>query len=98
MREDAIKKMPDAPGKFIAALQDVTGYLRSDPDGADKIAVETVKLPPGVLKDAVLAKRWDFDAKPAWGDERKGIWDTFERAVTAGFHPKLPDQAIIYAP
>ncbi|MDB5502353.1 MAG: alkanesulfonate transporter substrate-binding subunit [Tardiphaga sp.] len=98
MREDTIKKTPDAPVKFIAALQDVTSYLRSDPDGADRIAVDTVKLPPGVLKEAVLAKRWEFDAKPAWGDERKGIWDTFERAVTAGFHPRLPDQAIIYAP
>jgi ABC-type nitrate/sulfonate/bicarbonate transport system substrate-binding protein len=98
MREDSIKKMPDMPAKFIAALQDVTGFLRADPDAADRIAVETVKLPPGILKDAVISKRWDFDAKPAWLDERKGIWDTFERAVAAGFHPKLPDEAIIYAP
>jgi NitT/TauT family transport system substrate-binding protein len=98
MREDAIKKTPDAPKKFVAALHDVTVYLRSDPDGADRIAVETVKLPAGILKEAVMAKRWDFDARPAWGDERKGIWDTFERAVAAGFHPKLPDEAIIYAP
>lgn len=98
MREDAIRKTPKAPEMFLAALQDVTAYLKSDPDGADKIAVETVKLPPGILKEAVLAKRWDFDAQPAWGAERKGIWDTFERAVAAGFHPKLPDQAIIYAP
>lgn len=99
MREDAIKKAPDAPKAFVAALADVTAYLRADPDGADKIAVETVKLPPGVLKEAVLAKRWDFDARPAWGTtERNSIWDTFERAVAAGFHPKLPDQAIIYGP
>jgi ABC-type nitrate/sulfonate/bicarbonate transport system substrate-binding protein len=98
MREDAIKKTPDAPKKFIAALQDVTGYLRSDPDGADRIAVETVKLPPGVLKGAVLAQRWDFDARPAWGTERRSIWDTFERAVAAGFHPKMPDEGIIYTP
>jgi ABC-type nitrate/sulfonate/bicarbonate transport system substrate-binding protein len=98
MREDAIKKTAKAPEMFLAALQDVTKFLQTDPDGADKIAAETVKLPPGILKDAVLAKRWDFDAQPAWGAERKGIWDTFERAVSAGFHPKLPDQAIIYAP
>lgn len=98
MREDAIKKMPDAPKKFLAALEDVTKFLRADPDGADRIAVETVKLPPGVLKQAVQSRRWDFDARPAWGDERKSIWDTFERAVAAGFHPKLPDEAIIYTP
>lgn len=98
MREDTIKKNAKAPAMFIAALQDVTNFLHSDPDACDRIAVETVKLPPGILKEAVLAKRWDFDAKPAWTTERKGIWDTFERAVAAGFHPKLPDEAIIYAP
>ncbi|MET0970953.1 MAG: ABC transporter substrate-binding protein [Tardiphaga sp.] len=98
MREDSIKKTPDAPKKFLAALQDVTKFLRADPDAADRIAVDTVKLPPGVLKQAVMTLRWDFDARPAWGDERKSIWDTFERAVAAGFHPKLPDDAIIYTP
>jgi len=98
MREDAIKKTATAPKIFLAALEDVSKFLVSDPDACDKIATETVKLPPGILKEAVLAKRWEFDAKPAWGAERKGIWDTFERAVAAGFHPKLPDEAIIYAP
>ena len=99
MREDSIAKMPDMPAKYIAALQDVAAYLKSDPDGADKIAVETVKLPPGVLKEAVTSKRWDFDVKPAWDPaERKSITDMFARAVAAGFHPKLPDDAIIYAP
>lgn len=99
MREDSIKKMPDMPAKFIAALQDVSAFLLSDPDAADKIAAETVKLPPGILKDAVMSKRWEFDAKPAWGQaERKSIWDMFERAVAAGFHSKLPDEGILYAP
>jgi ABC-type nitrate/sulfonate/bicarbonate transport system substrate-binding protein len=99
MREDTIKKNANAPKQFVAALADVTKYLHTDPDGADKIAVETVKLPPGILKEAVHAKRWVFDARPAWdAAEKKSIWDTFERAVAAGFHPKLPDDAIIYAP
>ena len=98
MREDTIKKTPAAPQLFLAALQDVSKFLRSNPDEADRIAVETVKLPPGILKEAVLSKRWEFDARPVWTDERKGIWDMFERAVAAGFHPKLPDEAIIYAP
>ncbi len=99
MREDSIAKMPTMPAKYIAALRDVAAFLKSDPDGADKIAVETVKLPPGILKDAVTSKRWDFDVKPAWEPaERKSITDMFARAVEAGFHPKLPDDAIIYAP
>jgi ABC-type nitrate/sulfonate/bicarbonate transport system substrate-binding protein len=98
MREDSIARVRDMPAKFLAALQDVAAFMRSDPDGADKIAAETVRLPAGVLKDAVISKRWDFEALPAWEGERAGIWDMFERAVAAGFHPKLPDAAIIYVP
>jgi NitT/TauT family transport system substrate-binding protein len=98
MREDSIARAPDMPKRFIAALQDVAAFMRSDPDAADKIATETVKLPAGVLKDAVASKRWDFEVHPAWEGERAVIWDMFERAVAAGFHPKLPDEAIIYVP
>lgn len=98
MREDAIKRAPDLPQKFLAALQDVAALLRDDPDTADRIAAASVKLPAGVLKEAVAAKRWELEANPAWGPERKVIWDMFERAVAAGFHPKLPDEAIIYVP
>jgi NitT/TauT family transport system substrate-binding protein len=98
MREDAIKRNPNLPKMFLAALQDVTAFLKSNPDEADKIASETVKLPAGVLKEAVAKGRWTFDAKPAWGEERKVIWNMLERAVQAGFHPKLPDEAFIYVP
>ncbi len=98
MREDSIKRMPDMPKKFIAALQDVAAFLKSNPDEADKIASETVKLPPGILKEAVAQGRWAFEVKPAWEGERKVIWNMLERAVSAGFHPKLPDEAFIYVP
>jgi ABC-type nitrate/sulfonate/bicarbonate transport system substrate-binding protein len=98
MREDSLKRDPMMAQRFIAALQDAAAFMRNDPDGADKIAVDTVKLPPGVLKEAVMTKRWDVDVQPAWLDQKQVIWDMFERAVTAGFHPKLPDASIIYAP
>jgi ABC-type nitrate/sulfonate/bicarbonate transport system substrate-binding protein len=98
MREDSIKRVPDMPKMFLGALQDVSAFLKSNPDEADKIASETVKLPPGTLKEAVASGRWAFDAKPAWGDERKVIWNMLERAVQAGFHPKVPDEGFIYAP
>lgn len=98
MREDSIKRVPAMPRMFLAALQDVTAFLKSNPDEADQIASATVKLPAGVLKEAVASGRWAFDAKPAWGDERRVIWNMLERAVQAGFHPKLPDEAFIYAP
>lgn len=98
MREDSIKRMPGAPKMFIAAMQDVANFLVKDPDAADKIAHDTTKLPPGVLKAAVESKGWDFQVKPIEGTARKEIWDMFERAVKAGFHPKLPDEGILYAP
>lgn len=98
MREDTIKRMPDAPKMFIAAMQDVAAFLVKDTDAADKIANETTKLPPGVLKAAIASKGWDFQVKPVVGVERKEIWDMFERAVKAGFHPRLPDEGILYAP
>ena len=98
MREDSIKRVPNMPKMFLAALQDVSAFLKSNPEEADKIASETVKLPPGTLKEAVASGRWAFDAKPAWGDERKVIWNMLERAVQAGFHPKVPDESFIYAP
>jgi ABC-type nitrate/sulfonate/bicarbonate transport system substrate-binding protein len=98
MREDSIKRVPNMPKMFLAALQDVSAFLKSNPDEADKIAAETVKLPPGTLKEAVASGRWAFEAKPAWGDERKVIWNMLERAVSAGFHPKVPDEGFIYAP
>jgi NitT/TauT family transport system substrate-binding protein len=98
MRADAIQRMPDTPKRLIAALQDVAQFIRSDTDAADKLANETVKLPPGILKAAVESKRWDFDVRPAWGPDRKVIWDMLQRAVAAGFYSKLPDEAIIYVP
>ncbi|MBA2439439.1 MAG: ABC transporter substrate-binding protein [Thermoleophilaceae bacterium] len=98
MREDTLRRNPDAAKMFIAALADVATFIRSNPDEADKIAADTVKLPPGILKAAVESKRWDFEALPAWQNERASLWDMFERAVAAGFHPKLPDEGIIYVP
>jgi len=98
LREEAIKRWPKAPQALIASLQDVENFIKADPDGADKIAAETVKLPPGTLKAAVTANRWQFEVKPAWGDERQAIWDMFDRAVKSGFQQKLPDEAIIYTP
>lgn len=97
MREDSIQRAPDTPRRLTAALQDVAAFIRTDLDAADRIANQTVKLPLGVLKAAVTSKRWDFDVRPVAGAERKVVWDMFERAVAAGFHPKLPDEGIIHA-
>ena len=56
---------------------------------ADKIANETLKLPPGILTAAVESKRLQMIVKPAWEPAtRKSITDMMERAVKAGFYPK----------
>jgi ABC-type nitrate/sulfonate/bicarbonate transport system substrate-binding protein len=98
MRADTIQRVPGAPKMMVAALQDVASFIRTETEAADKLANETVKLPAGVLKSAVAGKRWDFDVRPAWGPDRKAIWDMMERAVKAGFYAKMPDEKIIYVP
>lgn len=97
IREDFSKK-GDLPRRLIAAMQDVAALMRSNLDEVDAIAARTIKLPAGVLKDAVSGKRLELDVQPAWGPEKKVIWDMFERAVAAKFLDKMPDDGIIYAP
>ena len=84
---------------MLAALKDVANVMQNETEAADKIAVETVKLPPGIVKAAIDSKRLTMAVEPAWEPgTRKSIWDMMERAVQAGFHPKMPDDKIIYAP
>jgi NitT/TauT family transport system substrate-binding protein len=99
MRADAIQKNPNAPKMLIAALQDVAKFMETNTAEADKIANETLKLPPGILTAALASKRLAMIIKPAWEPEtRKTITDMMERAVKAGFYEKMPDAKIIYAP
>jgi ABC-type nitrate/sulfonate/bicarbonate transport system substrate-binding protein len=99
LREDFIKRHPAAVARWIAALQDVQAYVKQNVDEADAIVARTVKLPPGIFKEAIASGRWVVDVRPAWGArERKSLWDMFERAVAAKYLGKLPDEAIIYAP
>ena len=99
MRTDAIQRIPAGPKLLLAALQDVANVLHKETDAADKIAVDTVKLPPGILKAAVDSKRLHMIVEPAWEPAtRKSIVDMMERAVKAGFYQKMPDDKIIYAP
>jgi ABC-type nitrate/sulfonate/bicarbonate transport system substrate-binding protein len=99
MRADAIAKNPGAPKMLLAALQDVAAVFEKETADADKIANETLKLPPGIFTAAVESKRLQMIVKPAWEPAtRKSITDMMERAVKAGFYPKMPDEKIIYAP
>jgi ABC-type nitrate/sulfonate/bicarbonate transport system substrate-binding protein len=99
MRTDAIARVPDGPKMLLAALKDVAGVLRQDTAAADQIAVDTVKLPPGILTAAIASKRLNMVVENAWDPTvRKSITDMMERAVKAGFYEKMPDEKIIYVP
>jgi NitT/TauT family transport system substrate-binding protein len=98
MRDEFTRRYPAAVSRYIQTLQDVQAFIRTSLDEADQIVVRTVKLPPGVFREAVTSGRWDVEVLPAWGSERRVIWDMFERAVAAKYLDRLPDDAIIYAP
>jgi len=99
LRADAIQRVPGSPKMLLAALQDVANVMHNETDAADKIAADSVKLPPGILKAAVDGKRLNMIVQPAWdAATRKSIVDMMERAVKAGFYRAMPDDKIIYAP
>src|SRR5215470_3004418 len=99
LRAETIARVPQAPKMLLTSLQDVANFLQKETDAADKIAVETVKLPPGILRAAADSKRLQMIVQPAWeSGTRKSIVDMMDRAVKAGFYPNMPDDKIIYAP
>ena len=66
------------------------------PEG--RIVAASVKLPAGILKEAVASGRLVYDIQPAWEGERAVIWDMFKVAVDIGYLPRLPDEGAIYKP
>jgi len=98
VREDFLKRSPEAVPRLLRMLQDGARFIKSDADAADRIVAASVKLPPGVLKEAVASGRLVYDIQPAWEGERAVIWDMFKIAVDIGYLPKLPDEGAIYKP
>jgi ABC-type nitrate/sulfonate/bicarbonate transport system substrate-binding protein len=97
MRADFIQKHPDAPKMLIAALQDVANVMHKETAAGDKLAVETTKLPPGILTAAINSGRLEFIVKPVSDPTtKKSIRDMLDRAVKAGFVPKAADDKIFY--
>jgi ABC-type nitrate/sulfonate/bicarbonate transport system substrate-binding protein len=98
MREDFLRRSPAAVPRLLRMFQDGQRFIRTNLDEADRIVSGTVKLPPGVFKEAVGAGRLVYDVQPAWEGERAVLWDMFKVAVDHGYLPKLPDEAAIYMP
>ena len=98
VREDFLKRSPDAVPRLLKMFQDGQRFVKTNLDEADRIVVGSVKLPPGVFKEAVASGRLVYDVLPAWEGERAVIWDMFKVAVDSGYLPKLPDEGAIYKP
>lgn len=97
-REDFLKRSPDAVARLLRMFQDGQRFIKGSVDEADRIVAGSVKLPPGVLKEAVTSGRLVYDVLPAWEGERAAIWEMFKVAVDSGYLPKLPDENAIYKP
>jgi ABC-type nitrate/sulfonate/bicarbonate transport system substrate-binding protein len=98
VREDFLKRSPDAIPRLLRMFQEGERFIKTNVEAADRIVVGTLKLPPGVLKEAVTSGRLVYDIQPAWEGERNVIWDMFKIAVDIGYLPKLPDEGAIYKP
>jgi ABC-type nitrate/sulfonate/bicarbonate transport system substrate-binding protein len=97
MRADSIAKNPKAPEMLLAALKDTAEVMMKETAEGDKIANETLKLPPGILTAAVSSGRLQFIVKPVSDPTvKKSMSDMMDRAVKAGFAPKAADEKIFY--
>jgi ABC-type nitrate/sulfonate/bicarbonate transport system substrate-binding protein len=95
MRADTIAKNPKAPAMLLAALKDTAEVMMKETAEGDKLANETLKLPPGILTAAVSSGRLQFIVKPVSDPAiKKSIRDMMDRAVKAGFAPKAADENI----
>ncbi len=98
MREDFLRHQPQAVPRLLRMFQDGQRFMHGNTDEADRIVQRTVKLPEGVLKEAVGSGRMAYDMLPAWDSERIRIWNMFKIAVEWGYLDKLPDEGAIYTP
>lgn len=99
VREDVSRRTPEAVTRLLAALQDGQRFLRTHLDDADRIVAQSVGLPPGLLKEAVLFRRIVYDVRPAWTPAvRASLQEMFQAGVDQGILPRLPDPGIVYQP
>lgn len=98
MHEDVLRKHPNAIPKLHAMWQDAAKFLVTNTDEAEAIDFRTVKLPIGVLSEALKSERLVYKIEPVWGPERDGIWESFKLGVKYGYIKEMPDQNILYTP
>jgi ABC-type nitrate/sulfonate/bicarbonate transport system substrate-binding protein len=98
LHEDAIKRNPEVVPRLLEMWRDAAKFLTEHTQEAEAIDEKTVKLPKGVLSQALGSKRLVYDIQPVWGSERAGLEQSFKLSVASGFASTLPDSRILYTP
>lgn len=98
MHEDALTKHRSAIPRILAMWQDAANFLKTNTLEAEAIDFRTIKLPMGVLSEALGSNRLVYKIVPVWGPERDGIWESFKLGVKHGYIKEMPDPEILYRP
>jgi NitT/TauT family transport system substrate-binding protein len=98
LHEDAIKRNAEIVPRLLEMWRDAAKFLTEHTEEAEAIDEKTVKLPKGVLTQALGSKRLVYDIQPVWGSERAGLDQSFKLSVASGFAATLPDSRILYKP
>jgi NitT/TauT family transport system substrate-binding protein len=98
LHEEAIKRHSAVIPRLLEMWRDAARFMTEHTEEAEAIDERTVKLPKGVLREALGSKRLVYDIEPVWGAENAGLRQSFKMSVASGFVSKLPDDGILYAP
>lgn len=95
MREDFLTNKGDVLPRLASMFQEGQEFIKTNIDEADSIVANSVKLPPGVFKEAVASGRLLYDIQLA-ASQRPALIDMFKAAVDSGYLPKMPPDSAIY--
>jgi len=99
IREDYLNQKPEVVERLIKTFQQVEDFLRRNPDEADAILSKGMKIPPGIMREAIIYGRIDFRVHEAWrSDILDNLMITFQFGVDTGFVPRMPPAGFIYTP
>jgi ABC-type nitrate/sulfonate/bicarbonate transport system substrate-binding protein len=100
VREDWITRNAEALPRVIAAFDEAARFMRSNPDEADTILQQAIKLPPGAFKDMITAPRVVFRVHSTADPSARGtLWEVIKVAIGEGyFKEPVRDQSVIHVP
>ena len=97
IREDYLDQNPEVVERLIKTFQEVEDFLRRNPDEADAILSQSMKIPEGIMREAIIYGRIDFRVHEAWrSDILENLMVTFQFGVDTGFVASMPPEGFIY--